>query len=115
MNFQSMTDDAVAAEIGARIEQLRLEKNITQQQLAEAVGLSRVSYGKLVRGQAKFINVIAVLRALDSLELVEQFVPKAGFSPMALLALQGKQRQRARASSKDPSSSGGTPEQGLDW
>lgn len=97
MNFERMTDDAIAAEIGARIEQLRLEKNLTQQQVADAVGLSRVSYGKLVRGQGKFTNVIGVLRALDQLALVEQFVPEVGFSPMELLKLKGKQRQRARA------------------
>ena len=97
MNFDRMTDEAIAAEIGARIEQLRLEKNLTQQQVADAVGLSRVSYGKLVRGQGKFANVIAVLRALDQLALVEQFVPEAGFSPMELLKLKGKQRQRARS------------------
>ncbi len=90
-----MSDEAIAAEIGSRIEQLRLEKNLTQQQVADAVGLSRVSYGNLVRGQGKFVNVIAVLRALDQLGLVEQFVPELGFSPMELLKLKGRQRQRA--------------------
>jgi transcriptional regulator with XRE-family HTH domain len=98
MGFERMTDEAIAAEIGTRIEQLRLEKNLTQQQVADAVGLSRVSYGKLVRGQGKFANVIAVLRVLDQLTLVEQFVPEVGFSPMELLKLKGKQRQRARSS-----------------
>lgn len=106
MNFYRMTDEAIAAEIGARIEQLRLEKNLTQQQVADAIGLSRVSYGKLVRGQGKFTNVIAVLRALDQLALVEQFVPETGFSPMELLKLKGKQRQRARPAGVD----GKTPE-----
>lgn len=107
MNFYRMTDEAIAAEIGARIEQLRLEKNLTQQQVADAVGLSRVSYGKLVRGQGKFTNVIAVLRALDQLALVEQFVPETGFSPMELLKLKGKQRQRARPSGTETSPAGG--------
>lgn len=103
MKIDRMTDDAIAAEIGARIEQLRLEKNLTQQQVADAVGLSRVSYGKLVRGQGKFTNVIAVLRALDQLALVEEFVPEVGFSPMELLKLKGKQRRRARSSAQEPS------------
>jgi transcriptional regulator with XRE-family HTH domain len=67
MSFDRMTDDAMAAEIGSRIEQLRLEKNLTQQQVADAIGISRVSYGKLVRGQGKFTNVIAVLRVLGQL------------------------------------------------
>lgn len=93
-----MTDQAVAAEIGRRIDQLRLERNMTQQQLADAVGLSRVSYAKLVGGQAKFANVIAVLRALDQMALLESFVPEAVFSPLEQLKMKGKQRQRASGS-----------------
>jgi len=98
MNFEAMTDQAVAAEIGQRIDQLRLERNLTQQQLADAVGLSRVSYARLVAGQAKLKNVIAVLRALDQLVLVENFVPAVVFSPMEQLKMKGKQRQRASSS-----------------
>ncbi len=98
MNFDAMTDQAVAAEIGQRIDQLRLERNMTQQQIADTVGLSRVSYAKLVTGQAKFANVIAVLRALDQLALLESFVPEAVFSPLEQLKMKGKQRQRASGS-----------------
>jgi len=98
MKFNSMTDKAIAAEIGGRIEQMRLERNLTQQQLADRVGLSRVSYRSLVAGQGKFINFIAVLRVLDQLALVEQFVPETTFSPMEQLKLKGKQRQRASGS-----------------
>jgi len=95
MNFESMTDQSIAAEIGHRIEQMRLEKNLTQQQVADEVGISRVSYRKLVSGAAKFENLIAVLRALGQLSLVEHFIPEVTFSPMQRLKLKGKQRQRA--------------------
>ena len=120
MNFSAMTDQAVAAELGRRIDQIRLERNLTQQQLADAVGLSRVSYARLVAGQAKFANVIAVLRALDQLALLENFVPEAAFSPMELLKMKGKQRQRAtgsRGANPDAAGSevaGATPDD-LDW
>lgn len=93
-----MTDQAVAAEIGRRIEQLRLEQNLTQQHVADAVGLSRVSYARLVSGQGKFINLVAVLRVLGQIDQLEQFLPAAVFSPMAQLKLKGKQRQRAGGS-----------------
>lgn len=93
-----MTDQAIAAEVGRRIDQMRLERNITQQALAEAVGLSRVSYRKLVAGEGKFVNMIAVLRALEQLPLVEDFVPETEFSPMEQLKMQGKRRQRASGS-----------------
>ena len=117
MNFAAMTDIAIAAEIGRRIEQLRLERNLTQQQVADAVGISRVSYGKLARGEGKFINMVSVLRVLDCLDLLEAFIPDVGFSPMALLEMKGRQRQRARASQREAGSraeheSGG---EALDW
>ena len=98
MNFDSMTDSAIAAEIGSRIEQMRLEKNLTQQQLADEIGLSRLSYRKLVNGFGKFQNVIAVLRVFGRLDLVQGFVPETTFSPIEQLKLKGKQRRRASAS-----------------
>lgn len=94
MNFELMTNNAIAQEIGQLIEQLRLEKNITQQQLADEIGLSRVSYRKLATSPAKFENIIAALRVLGRLDLVEQFVPEATFSPMAQLKLKGKKPQQ---------------------
>lgn len=96
MNIDAMTNHSIAAEVGRRIELMRLEQNLTQQQVADEVGISRVSYGKLVGGAGKFENVIAVLRVLGSLDLVDQFVPESTFSPMEQLKLKGKQRQRAR-------------------
>jgi len=118
VNFDVMTDQAVAAEIGQRIDQLRLERNMTQQQIADAVGMSRVSYAKLVAGQAKFANVIAVLRALDQLALLDSFVPEAVFSPLEQLKMKGKQRQRASGSRGGAASSGADDldqNETLDW
>ncbi|HEC29508.1 MAG TPA: XRE family transcriptional regulator [Gammaproteobacteria bacterium] len=95
MNINAMTNRAIAAEVGRRIEQMRLEQNLTQQQMADEIGVSRVSYRKLAGGAGKFENIIAVLRVLGRLDLVEQFVPETTFSPMEQLRLKGKHRQRA--------------------
>lgn len=114
MKFKAMTDLAIAAEIGRRIEQLRLERNMTQQQLADAVGLSRVSYRKLAEGEGKFVNVIAVLRALDQLALVEHFVPESVFSPMEQLKMKGRRRQRATGSRGQSDNDTDTDSE-LDW
>ena len=98
MNMKSMTDQSIAAELGRRIEQMRLEQNLTQQQVADEIGISRVSYRKLVNGTGKFENIIAVLRALGHLDLVENFIPETSFSPMEQLKLRGKTRRRATGS-----------------
>ena len=116
MNLYPMTDEAVAAEMGRRIAQLRLERNLTQQQVADAVGLSRVSYGKLESGEAKFVNVIAVLRVLDQLQGLDKVLPEAMFSPMEQLKLKGKKRQRASGSGRSSSGSDiAEDDTGLDW
>ncbi len=93
-----MTNETVAEELGRRIEQLRLERDLTQQAVADEVGLSRVSYRRLEAGEAKLINVIAVLRVLGQLDLLEQAIPDVMFSPMEQLKLHGKKRQRASGS-----------------
>jgi len=96
-----MSDQAVAQELGRRIELLRLERNLTQQVVADEVGLSRVSYGRLEKGEAKLINVIAVLRVLGQLHVLGQLLPETVFSPMEQLKLQGKQRKRASGGQRD--------------
>jgi len=95
MTFETMSNKAVAAEIGRRVEQLRLERNLTQEQVALEVGLSRGSYRNLVNGGGKVENLVAVLRVLGRLDLVEQFIPETPFSPMAQLEMQGRKRRRA--------------------
>jgi len=118
MAFEKMSDLAIASEIGRRIEQLRLEQNLTQQQVADEVGLSRVSYRNLVNGGGKFENIIAVLRALGRIDLVEHFIPDTPFSPMEQLKMRGRQRQRAagkRAVREEGGNAGHGGEEELDW
>lgn len=98
MSFISMSNKSVAEELGRRIEQLRLERNLTQQMVADEVGLSRLSYRRLEAGEAKLVNVIAVLRVLGQLGLLELAIPDVMFSPMEQLKLQGKKRKRASGS-----------------
>lgn len=116
MNFEAMTDEAIALEIGQRIEQIRLEQNLTQQQVAEEIGLSRLSYRKLVHGGGKFQNIIAALRVLGRLDLVEGFIPQTVFSPLEQLKLKGKKRRRASAAHvKKSASATPQPDDELDW
>ena len=109
MNYFSMTDKAIVQELGHRIEQVRLEQNMTQQEVADSIGISRVSYGKLESGEAKFINIIATLRALGQLQHLDNFIPESTFSPLEMLKLKGKQRQRARPPKQSNPTTRSTP------
>ena len=98
-----LTDAAVLAEIGSRIERLRLERNITQHALAREAGISRRTLVRLEQGEERVgaATLLRVLRALGLLEQVEQLVPDALPSPIEQLRSQGRRRQRATGSKRD--------------
>lgn len=96
MNFENMTNTAVSAELGKRIEQLRLERNITQDDMAEAIGVTRKTYAKLEQGQCKLETLVAALRVLGQVNQLEHFLSQTSYSPLELLKREGKRRKRAR-------------------
>ncbi len=95
-------DEAVLGELGRRLAQVRLRKNLTQAQLAAKAGVSKRTVERLeVGGVAPQLSgFIRICRALDLLERFELLVPEPVVSPMALLKLGGKQRRRASAASE---------------
>lgn len=118
MNYESMTNTAIAAELGSRLERLRLERNISQQSLAKEIGITPKSYRQLVAGGGKLENMIAALRALGALGHLENFLPETPPSPLEQLKLRGRKRQRARSirySPGKPKTNWGINEQELDW
>lgn len=112
----ALSDGAIAHELGQRLEQLRLEKNIDQQTLADELGVTRKTYRALAKGEGKLVNLIKALRVLGELEQLEKLLPATTFSPIELLKLQGKQRQRARTTNKTvPARTANKREDDLDW
>ncbi len=94
-DFYGMSDVAVAGVIGGRLEQMRLEANIPQKDVARELGISETTYRNAVKGKAKLEVVIGILRLLGKLDNIDSFLPETPFSPIELLRLKGKQRQRA--------------------
>jgi transcriptional regulator with XRE-family HTH domain len=120
MNFYTMSNASIAAELGNRLEALRLEQNMTQQALADEIGITAKSYRQLVAGGGKLENMVAALRALNALEQLENFLPAAPPSPLEQLKLRGKQRQRARTTpaykkTASTATAEGVEEPRLDW
>jgi transcriptional regulator with XRE-family HTH domain len=91
-----LTDEAVLAELGARLERTRLERNLSQRELAEEAGVERKAVQRIEAGEpVKLASFIRVLRGLDLLDALDQLVPKPLPSPIELLKLHGKRRRRA--------------------
>lgn len=104
-----MTDKAICNEIGARLKALRLRKNCTQQQVANAAVVSLNLIKALEAGKGKLSSLIAVLRELEALDDLDRFLPAPEVSPLQLAKQQGRKRQRASGnrSDKEPGGTSG--------
>jgi len=103
MGFYSLSDKGIAQELGGRLRALRLQKNITQQDLAEAATLSLNTIKSLESGRGKLATIIAVLRELGALDQLDSLIPEeAAISPLQLAKMQGKSRERASGSRRNP-------------
>jgi transcriptional regulator with XRE-family HTH domain len=102
-----LTDDAILGELGARLAGARLARNLTQATLAEQAGVSKRTVERLESGEVAthlsgFLRICRVLELVDGLDAL---IPEPTPSPIALLKLQGRQRQRA----SNRQAAGGTP------
>jgi transcriptional regulator with XRE-family HTH domain len=96
-DWYSMSDPAIVKELCGILRQLRLQQNITQDQLAARAGLSRSAISKMETGKStiEFLTLIQVLRALQQLHLLDPWQVSATVSPLLMAKLQAKSRQRA--------------------
>src|SRR4030067_149810 len=95
MDLYSLSDKGIEEELGGRIRALRLRKNITQKELAEATALSLNAIKSLESGKGKLSTLIAALRELGALDQLNNFIPEPSISPIQLAKRQGKGRERA--------------------
>ena len=110
MNYYGMSDKAILREIGRRLRRRRLDRNMTQQALADIAGLSRTTVSDLERGApAGVLTLIQVLRALGGLDELDAFVSDPGLSPLELARLKGRERQRASRNTPEKD------EEGSEW
>jgi transcriptional regulator with XRE-family HTH domain len=93
---QHLTDEAVLAELGRRLERTRLERNLTQRELAAEAGVERKAAQRIEAGEpVRLTSFIRILRALGLLDSLDQLVPEPAPSPIELMKLHGKSRRRA--------------------
>ena len=92
-----MSEGQVLSEIGARLARLRLDRDLTQSDLAQQAGVGlrtvqRLESGEVATQLSGFLRICRVLGLTDRLEAL---LPEPTASPMALLQQRGKIRQRA--------------------
>jgi len=90
------TTEAILAELGHRLFHRRLEMNLTQVALAEQAGVGKRTVEAIEAGKdCRFATLVRILKTLKLTSHLAQLVPAVTLSPIELLKLQGKKRQRA--------------------
>lgn len=91
-----MGNDAILAELGNRFNRLRLNRNLTQSELALQAGVTRIVVQRLEQGLGCTLeSIVRLLRPLGSLDQLDAFIPEPGISPLQLAKLKGRERRRA--------------------
>jgi transcriptional regulator with XRE-family HTH domain len=95
MDIYTLSDKAIEHEIGAHLKNLRLQKNLTQEQLSKKTVLSLNTIKSLEAGRGKISTLIALLRELKALDRLNSLTIELSISPLQLALAKNKTRKRA--------------------
>jgi putative transcriptional regulator len=105
---QYLTDEAILKEIGHRISRLRLNRNLTQSEVASEAGITRPTLVRIEKGMpTDLVNFIRLLKALNLMDGLEGLVPPQSISPVERALLERQHRQRARKPPRNASAKRG--------
>lgn len=101
--MKSESIDLLLSEIGESLRQVRLQRNLTQQIVAERSGVSFNTVGNIELGKcASLKSFLAVCRTLGKTDWIKTLAPPLGVSPIEMMKRMGKpQRQRASTARKE--------------
>ena len=95
--WAEMSDSEILRQIGTALKSMRLSQNKTQAQLAESAGLNRWTISQIEKGESvSLTSLIPILRALNSLQILENFTSEEEISPLEYAKLKKQKRQRVR-------------------
>jgi len=98
-----LTDAAVLEELGQRLRQIRLSRNLTQEQMAGEAGITPPTVNKLEHGKpVQLLTLIRVMRVLGMLDELDVAIPAAAPSPVDQLRRRRRARQRASSPRHPP-------------
>ena len=100
--WQEMTNGAILQTLGERLREYRIRRNIQQAELAEMAGVNISTIVRMEKGCNIMIDsYIRVLRVLDMLDNLNEFIPEPPRSPLLMKKLMGKKKQRIKKTKND--------------
>ncbi|MGA2164826.1 MAG: helix-turn-helix transcriptional regulator [Solirubrobacteraceae bacterium] len=104
------TDAAVLAELGRRLARHRLERNLTQPELADEAGVGQATVQRAERGESvQLTSMIKLLRALGLLGGLDVAIPESIDLPIAQLEREQRKRRRRASGGHRPAEPPGQP------
>lgn len=99
MGLYALTDNMILSKLGEAMKRLRLERNVSQKELAQSAGVSISSVAAMERGESVSLKtLIPLLRALNSLDMLSDFFKEQEISPITYAKQLDGQKSRKRAS-----------------
>jgi len=85
------TDDEILQELGKRLKQKRINNNLTQQEFADAVGISKDQLSKVERtGKTTMTTLVAISRKFNLLQQLLAIYETPDLTPMQKYEIEQK-------------------------
>ena len=100
MDLYVQTNEAIIRQIGSKLKELRIEKNMKQAELADASGVSVFTISSVENGKVtSLLTIVQLLRALEHLDYLDRFVREETISPIAYAKLLKNNKKKVRVKS----------------
>ena len=97
MDLYAHTNDAIMRQIGSKLKELRIEKNMKQAELADASGVSVFTISSVENGKTtSLLTIVQLLRALEHLDYLNSFFQEETISPIAYAKLLKNNKKKIR-------------------
>ncbi len=98
----ALTSKAVIQEVGQRVKNYRVSRNLTQKELADRSGVSLRSISRFEQGEDfQLSSFVKILRAMDLLDNLNLLIPDTSKSPSYYLKSTTKKRVRKKKETAD--------------
>jgi transcriptional regulator with XRE-family HTH domain len=84
MDYYSLSNEKIAAELGQRVSRLRQRRGYSRESLAEAISVDPIAVTLLEKGKCDLHLFIAVLRELRAFGQLERFLKEARVNALEL-------------------------------
>lgn len=92
-----MTDDEVVADLGRRVADHRIARDMTQAEFADFAGVGRSTIQRIERGDSiQLHSFVKILRAFGRLDGIDALLAPEIVSPVADMARSQRRRMRVR-------------------